>query len=384
MVIAVREGRSLRQVAAQFGVSLCTVQRWLNRAGHQCLSDVDFSDRPGGCPWPANRTAKAVEDRVLVLRRGLRDDSPLGEYGAAAIQRALLADGGSEGPSLRTIGRILERRGALDGRRRVRRPAPPKGWYLPEVAAGKAELDSFDIVEGLVIRGGIDVEVLNAISLHGGLCQSWPESIITAKIAVNRLLEHWRQVGLPCYAQFDNDTVFQGPHQWPDCFGRVTRLCLSLGIVPVFTPPRETGFQAMIENYNGRWQAKVWSRFEHTGLSGLQARSQAYVTAARQRAPARIEAAPRRRRFPSRWIFDLHVPLRGRLMYLRRSTASGDVMVLGHRYRVSNFWLNRLVRAEVDLTVGRVEFFSLRRRDPTCQRSLAAFDYQTPKGSLHD
>ena len=71
-------------------------------------------------------------------------------------------------------------------------------------------------------------------------------------------------------------------------------------------------------------------------------------------------------------------------MYLRRSTASGDVMVLGHRYRVSNFWLNRLVRAEVDLTVGRVEFFSLRRRDPTCQRSLAAFDYQTPKGSLHD
>lgn len=384
MVTAVRQGQPLRQVAEQFGVSLCTVQRWVNRASRRCLSNVDFSNRPGGCPCPANQTGRTVEDRVLTLRRELRDDSPLGEYGAAAIQRALLAEGHSEGPSLRTIGRILERRGALDGRQRVRRPAPPKGWYLQDVAAGKVELDSFDIVEGLVIRGGIDVEVLNAISLHGGLCGSWPESVITAKTAVNRLLEHWRQVGLPTYAQFDNDTVFQGPHQWPDCFGRVTRLCLSLGVVPVFAPPRETGFQAMIENYNGRWQTKVWSRFEHIGLNGVRARSQAYVIAARQRAAVRIEAAPTRRRFPSRWTFDLQSSLQGRVVYLRRSTASGEVTVLGHRYPVSALWVHRLVRAEVDLTTGRVEFFSLRRRDPTCQRRLAAFDYQTPKGSFHD
>ena len=53
------------------------------------------------------------------------------------------------------------------------------------------------------------------------------------------LIEHWRQHGLPDYAQFDNDTVFQGAHQWPDTFGRVTRLCLQLGVTPVFTPPRE-------------------------------------------------------------------------------------------------------------------------------------------------
>jgi len=325
-----------------------------------------------------------VEDRILELRRDLRDDSPLGEYGAAAIQRTLMADGGSEVPSLRTIGRILERRGALDGRQRVRRPAPPKGWYLPGVAAGKAELDSFDIVEGLVIRGGIDVEVLNAVSLHGGLCQSWPDSVITTKIAVKRLLEHWRQVGLPCYAQFDNDTVFHGPHHWPDCFGRVTRLCLSLGVIPVFTPPRETGFQAMIENYNGRWQAKVWSRFEHAGLRGLQARSQAYVRAAWQRAAGRIEAAPNRRRLPSRWRFDPRAALDGLVVYLRRSTATGEVAVLGHRYRVSKFWLNRLVRVEVNLTAGRMQFFSLRRRDPSCQQLLATLDYQIPKGPLHD
>jgi transposase-like protein len=383
MVAAVRQGQSLRQVARQFGVSRCTVQRWVGRAADQHVDRVDFSDRPAGCPSSPRRTREATEDRILVLRRELREDSPLGEYGATAIQRALQEEGRSSIPSVRTIGRIVERRGALDARRRVRRPAPPKGWYLPDLAAGKAELDSFDIVEGLVIRGGMDVSVLNGISLHGGLCVSWPETAITAKTAANRLLEHWQQVGLPTYAQFDNDTIFQGPHQWSDRFGRVTRLCLNLGVIPVFTPPRETGFQAMIENYNGRWQAKVWSRFQHASLSDVRARSEAYVTAARQQGATRFEAAPPRRYVPRRWKLNLQAPLRGRVIFLRRSTASGHVKVLGHTYRVSPLWVHRLVRAEVDLTAGRIEFFCLRRRDPTCQRVLARFNYQAPKGPFH-
>jgi hypothetical protein len=52
-------------------------------------------------------------------------------------------------PSRRTIGRIVDRRGVLDARRRIRRPI---GWYLPEVASGGSELDSFDTIEGLVLR----------------------------------------------------------------------------------------------------------------------------------------------------------------------------------------------------------------------------------------
>ncbi len=99
--------------------------------------------------------------------------------------------------------------------------------------------------------------MLNGISLHGGLVASWPMTDVTARTAVQALTEDGRQVGLPAYAQFDNDTIFQGPHQDADGVGRVMRLCLSLGVVPVFAPPRETGFQAAIESSNGRWQAKV-------------------------------------------------------------------------------------------------------------------------------
>jgi hypothetical protein len=271
-------------------VALATVQLWVARAEGRRLDRVDFSARPSGRQRPVNRSAQELEELVLTLRAQLKDRSDLGEFGARAIRDALQAQGISSLPSARTIGRILERRGALDGRRRTRRPAPPAGWYLPDLAARRAELDSSDIVERLVIKGGTHVEVLNATSLHSGLVASWPMGTVTAVAAVESLLGHWRAAGLPDYAQFDNDTIFQGPHQHKDVVGRVARTCPSLGIVPVLAPPREPGFQAAIESYNGRWQAKVWARFTHESLEGLQAQSARYVAASRLRAATRIEA----------------------------------------------------------------------------------------------
>jgi hypothetical protein len=158
----------MRSVARTHDVTLATVQWWLRRAGDGSLDHVDWSDHPP-IPRRSRRTQGAVEDRVLVLRRELKETSDLGEYGARAIYRELAARGHGVVPSVRTIGRVLERRGALDAGRRVRRPPPPAGWYLPEVGAGRAELDSFDTVEGLTFEGGIRIEVLNVVSRCAGL-----------------------------------------------------------------------------------------------------------------------------------------------------------------------------------------------------------------------
>jgi transposase len=378
MVAAVRRGAAMRAVARRFKVSLATVQFWVARAGRQRLDRVDWADRPDGPRAPANRSPRELEDLVLILRAELKDKSDLGEYGAEAIRTAL-GQRGVAPPALSTINRILERRGALDGRRRARRPAPPPGWYLPDLAARRVELDSLDIVEGLVIKGGTHVEVLNASSVHGGLVSSWPMRLVTAKAAVEALTARWRADGLPGYAQFDNDTIFQGAHQHPDTVGRVTRLCLALGVTPVFAPPRETGFQAAIESYNGRWQAKVWARFTHESLEGLCERSDRYVRAARVRSAARIEAAPPRRQFPEGWRLDLQAHPHGRIIYLRRTGERGAVELLGRRFEVDAAWPNRLVRAEVDLDAGVIRFHALRRRDPGRQPLLREVAYSLPR-----
>lgn len=383
MVQAVRQGSSPRAVARRFGVSHNTVRLWVARAGRQRLDRVDWGDRPSGCRRARNRTAREMEDLVLQLRRELHQNSALGEFGAAAIDRALGERGLPQRPSIRTIGRILERHGALDGRHRVRRPPPPPGWYLPQVAAGEAELDSFDVLEGLALRGGLTLEVLNGVSLHGGLPASWVQRQITAKRTVDCLLQHWRQFGLPGYAQFDNDTIFQGAHQWADSFGRVIRLCLQLEVVPVFAPPRETGFQAAIENYNGRWQSKVWHRFVHPSLPALEQCSDRFVGALRQRLAARIEAAPARRSFPGTWHLDWQRSLRGKVIFLRRTTERGAVHLLGHLFPVDPHWTHRLVRAVVDFQARHVRFFALRRREPAAQPLLQEANYEPKPSRFH-
>jgi putative transposase len=383
MVAAVRRGQPLRAVAKKFGVGVATVAHWVQRAKGQRLDRVDFSDR-SRAPHQARRTEITLEDLVLQTRSDLaRGD--LGAIGADPIRQALLDQGVAKVPSVRTINRILGRRGALDGKKRTRRPPPATGWYLPDVAAGRAELDQIDIVEGLVIKDGPQVEVLNAVSLHGGLPASWPvESPVTSERTLSSLVEHWRAAGLPDYAQFDNDMIFHGTHRYPDALGRVLRLCLSLGVVPVLVPPRETGFQAMIESYNGWWQTKVWSRFQHDNLADLQGHSQRYVAALRKQRAARIEAGPDRRAFPDSWKLNLKKRPRGRLVYLRRSNGQSEVTLLGKIWPLGQVWPNRLVRCEVDLDKNKIRFFTLRRKEPTSQPQILEVDYRLANRGFQD
>jgi putative transposase len=384
MVAAVRRGRSLRAVARQFHVSPDTVQRWVLRAKDQRSDRVDWDDR-SRAPRHPHRTEATIEEQILAVRRELEQSSDLGFHGAEAIHQVLSARRVDDLPTVRTIGRILRRCGALDGQARVRRRPPPIGWYLPEVAARQQELDCIDVVEGLVIKDGPQVEVLNGISLHGGLAASWPRGAsLTARFVVACLIEHWKAVGLPGYCQFDNDTIFQGPHAHPDTLGRVTRLCLSLGVAPVFVPPREPGFQAIIESYNGTWQAKVWARFEHADLADLEGHSSRFVAAHRRHRADRIEAAPQRRAFPEGWKLNLQARPRGRIVYIRRTDALGRVELLNRRFEVDSQWLHRLVRVEVDLDGGVVRFYRLRRREPSEQPLLKQVTYRIPDRRFHD
>ncbi len=373
-----REGSSQRAVARRLGVSLRTVQHWAKRARDLDLDQVDWSDHRTWARESARRTPREVEDLILRTRRELREESVLGEFGAQAIRRELLDRQVESVPATRTIGRILERRGALDGRRRIRHQAPQRGWYLRDLAEKRAEMDLVDYVEGLVIQGGIDVVVLNLIALHSGLVASWPRAEKSAQTVREALVEHWRAFGLPTYAQFDNDTCFQGPHQHPDAIGSVIRLCLALRVVPVFAPPRETGFQAAIEAYNGLWQSKVWARFHHESLVALQTQSARYVEAHRRRTAPRLDTAPQRRPFPEPWALNLQAKPRGTIIFIRRTNEHGEVDFLGHTFAVADTWLHRLVRAEVDLDQGAIRFFALRRREPSQQSQLTQTLYALP------
>jgi hypothetical protein len=367
-------------VARKFKVALRTVQHWLQRAGRRPLDRVDWTSASHAPERQARQTPPNVIELVVRWRSKLQHESPLGFCGAEAIAeqlRRLLPP--ARQPSVRTINRILRREGLLDGHHRFRHPPPPRGWYLPPLAQRQADMDCFDVIEGLALEGHGEIEVLTGKAFWGPYAHAWPTAAVSAQFVLQRLRQAWQQTGLPTYAQFDNDTRFQGPHNRPGVLGRVIRFCLALGVTPVFVPPRETGFQALAENLNNLWQRKVWDRSHHDHVPALLQTSNRFVTALCQRSARRLDQAPPRRPFPAHWRLDWQAPLRGSIVFLRRTDAAGAVRLLQLVFALDPLWPHRLLRCELDLDAHCVRFYRLRRREPYDQPLVKTMPFSLPE-----
>jgi len=266
-VAAHRAGAILRQVAKDFNETKSTVQRWVVFAKGQRLDRVDFHDKKSGTSQPTNKSPNKLEKRVLQVRKYLKDKSVLGLHGADAIRAEMLRRGDREVPASRTIGNILKRNSMIDKRTRLRRPAPPPGWYLPDLLKQKVELDSFDILEGLYLHGGQEVQFLNGLSLHGNLLHSSPMATVSTENTVLALIEHWKQFGLPKYVQFDNDMVFQGPRR-ENVIGKVIRLCLSLNVFLFSRHRMSRVFKERLSGSIGRYK-KSFGGAKHSKISRM-------------------------------------------------------------------------------------------------------------------
>ncbi|MCR4317375.1 MAG: hypothetical protein NUW37_13640 [Planctomycetes bacterium] len=117
-------------------------------------------------------------------------------------------------------------------------------------------------------------------------------------------------------------------------------------------------------------------------LDAVQEQSDLYVTAVRKRNASRIDAAPDRRSFPNDLEIDLTMMPRSKIIFIRRTSDSGEASLLGRSFPVDKYWTHRLVRAEVDLDRGRIFFYRLRRSDHTNHPLLNAVAYSLPKRSF--
>ena len=110
-------------------------------------------------------------------------------------------------------------------------------------------------------------------------------------------------------------------------------------------------------------------------IEHLQRVSAAYITAYRNKSACRIEAAPNRAAFPHKFKLDLQAPLEGKAIYIRRTTDTGHVTLLGRPFGVDSKWIRRLVRCEVDFSLHCINFYALRRRDPSNHPLLKTTEY---------
>jgi transposase-like protein len=374
--MSVRRGKSVRQVALRFGVAASTVMFWVKRAGSQRLSRIRWTDHSGHRP-AVNRVAEGVEQCVLDLRKELKEQRVLGEFGADAIRHEMEGRGCNKIPARTTINRILQRNGMLDGKHRKRFTPPPKGWYWPNNEEQNAERDRFDYIEECYLKGGEVVHLLHGISLGSGLVYSKPVERMTAENTVQAIIEHGRNVGVPEYAPFDNGTVFHGPNN-PDSIGNVSKLCLSLGVIPIFVPPHEFGFQAAIESDNGRGERAVWNRFTFKNIYQIQTQSDLYINAVREKKETKREVENSRKMINKNWNFSKKIPEKGTMIFIRRTDNKGRAKVMGHLWELDKNWTLRLIRATVDLENHLILFHKLRKKEPQNHCYIGTAEYHLP------
>jgi hypothetical protein len=106
--------------------------------------------------------------------------------------------------------------------------------------------------------------------------------------------------------------------------------------------------------------------------------SRRYVAAVRRDRRARIEAAPPRPSLPTNWKLELQSAPHGRIVFLRRTNAHGELSLLGRTWRIAPVRRWGLLRIEADLVEERIRFFALCRRSPLEQPLLLEARFQLP------
>jgi transposase InsO family protein len=195
----VSQGLGVRATAAKFGVSPAWVSTLVTRfrAGGEAALEPR-SKRPHSNP---NATAPQVEDRIVELRKELRD---LGADAGAETIAVHLAREGLRAPSATTIQRILARRGFVT-------PAPrkrPKSSYVRFEADLPNECWQTDVTHWQ-LSSGVGVEILTFLDDHSRLvlaCRAFPS--VTAGDLRALFARTCAAYGAPASVLSDNAAIY--------------------------------------------------------------------------------------------------------------------------------------------------------------------------------
>jgi hypothetical protein len=156
----------------------------------------------------------------------------------------------------------------------------------------------------------------------------------------------------------DNDGAFCGGYKVPRVFGQVVRLCLYVGIEPIFIPFGEPQRNGLVERLNGLWSQGFWRRRHFAAFAEVAASSPAFTAwymheyqppTLHGRTPAQA-APPAASRLSSEQVRQLpeRLPITaGRVHFLRRVGADGGIQLLNERWMVGKRWAERYVWATI-------------------------------------
>jgi len=281
-----------------------------------------------------------VRARQRLVRR------TVGLIGAKAIQRELEESAGANAqiPSRATVYRILAERG-------VTGDAPAAEPYFPQPRPqAYYDVQQMDWT-ARYLEGGEQVFAFHTISLT---TRAMYQTIATDKSTPtvrHHLLQSWQNRGVPAGLQMDNDAAFCGGYTVQRVFGACVRLCLYVGVEPIFIPVREAKRNSVVERLNGLWAQSFWKRNRFRSLAHvrrLQPRFSRWYAATYLSRRSQDPTPSRSLTEEDLALIPAHLPITaGRVHFLRRVEADGTITLLNERWRVGRPWAGQYVWATV-------------------------------------
>jgi len=217
--------------------------KWLKRfkSGDPNWSD-ELSRKPHHSP---NKTDPIMEQTIIEQRKNL-EQTLYAQIGVDNISWQL-SQKVNEVPSTSTINRIIKRNDLT----RKRPKYSSKGIDYPSLEITKSNfLHQMDVVGPRYLKSDRRFYSINIIDAFDRRASVNPKRRQTRIEATQSLIRAWQILGIPAYLQLDNTLVNLGSHLHPHSFGVVIRLCLKLGIQPLFIPMSEPWRNGIVERFN--------------------------------------------------------------------------------------------------------------------------------------
>lgn len=246
------QGWNKSEIARKVQRSRRWVQRWIGRyeAEASTVSLQDHSRAPKQISWAYPEWIKRMAIQIRIEReQGKRAKYQYALRSAQAIYYEMRELGISPLPTPDTIHLWLKQAGRVR-QRKSRKPPNPTYPLLPCRAV--------NAVQELDFKGPFYLQDHShkyyLVALRDKLSKKTALRALANKgmdAILDFLVDAWLTMGCPKYLKMDNCLDFRGSNRHPRALSKLMRVCLDLGIQPVFIPLREPWRNGVVENLNG-------------------------------------------------------------------------------------------------------------------------------------
>lgn len=370
-------GESIGSIAAALKMTGRWVLKWLGR--YDPTDAIWYEDRSRAPHRRPRQTPEVLEALIVSIRQDL-EARRHAQTGAGSILWTLAKLDYRPLPSTRTVNRVLKRQGLV----KQRTSYTPKGTAYPQPpAAVPNALHQVDRVGPRYLRDDGQFYSLNTIDLGRRKVALYPCRRRTDDMTVAGLTSAWQRLGIPQRAQFDNELAFWGSNRYPRSFGTVIRMCLHLGVEPVFIPLDEPWRNGIIERFQAVWDQRFFRTQQFVGFGHVEEASRQFevfhnthhrYSALKGRTPNEVERLSRfqPQLLPQDFIVPKERPRHGRIHLIRLIRSDRILRVASERFRVDPALIHEYVTATV---VVEEEVIEVRHVD----RLVQTIEYRLPK-----